>query len=316
MKTPLTSAVRSVLVRVRDLPSAKEFYARGLGLHCVAEVETISAEARQYWGLGAGTIRAAQFAQPGNPFGMIELIEWSGGSDEPIRDDARPCDYGLFTINYRTSDMTRALELLASFGATPVTKTQAYQAGGKEIQETMVTLATGERCTVLQVGETVETEHPFVEAVATVGAIVPSLAESLRFYRDALGLSVAVTLDQTGEPFASMLGAPPDTRLQMALLTSAGHWTGKYEFLQLTNAAERRDANARANGQHNGYWMMSALADDLSAVAQACQTAGATIVRPATILHRPFAGEVKTMLVRAPGGELLEVIEQCESPTD
>ncbi|MGH9837563.1 MAG: VOC family protein [Blastocatellia bacterium] len=150
MSRKLGSAARSVLIRVYDLDVAKDFYANALNLSCVGEIETISNEARQLWGLGDGEVRCARFAKPGDTFGMIDLIEWAGGSDETIRDPQAAFDYGWLSLNHKTGDMGRALELLAQYGATPVSGSQSYEAGGKRIVETMVDLATGERCTILQ----------------------------------------------------------------------------------------------------------------------------------------------------------------------
>ena len=67
--------------------------------------------------------------------------------------------------------------------------------------------------------------------------------------------------------------------------------------------------NVHANGQYLGYWMMSAITEDLAAVTRACQQAGATILRTALAIERPFMGIVNAMLVRAPGGEWLEILQ-------
>jgi catechol 2,3-dioxygenase-like lactoylglutathione lyase family enzyme len=202
-------------------------------------------------------------------------------------------------------------------GAQPVAAPHEYEAGGKTVCEAMFILPTGERCTLLQVGPAIERGPLFGEPLATMSAVVPSLAETLAFYRDALGLSVAVTLDQTGPPFSTMLGLPADTRMQMVLLTSGGHWTGKYEFLELTlppGAAPPQDSNLRADGQRLGFWMMSAMTSDLDALRTAFRHAGVSIVRGPVTIDRPCFGRVKALVVRAPGGELLECLAPATGP--
>jgi catechol 2,3-dioxygenase-like lactoylglutathione lyase family enzyme len=302
---------RSVLVRVSDLDAASDFYANGLGLSRIGEVEAISDGARQLWGMPEGDIRCARFAKPGDPFGMIDLIEWSDGLEETIRDPRAAFDYGWLSLNHKTGEMARGLEHLVGYGATPVSETKRYEAGGKPIAETMVDLETGERCTILQVGPAFDAPHPFGESVATVGVVVESVDASLPFYRDVLGLNVVLTIDHKGEPFSSLVGAPPDTHLKMALLASSATWTGKLELLQFTlpdGSPAVRDANPRADGRRNGYWMVGISAPDLDVFAEAAAAAGAAIVRGPVDVDRPFAGSTRAMIVRAPGGECFECL--------
>ena len=310
--TPLGGPARSVLIRVDDLDAAKNFYQNGLGLSCTAEAETISDELRRTWQLGEGEVRMARLANPGDEFGAVDLIEWAGGSGETIRDPKAPFDYGWLTLNWLTGDMPGALALLAEFGAQPISATKSYEAGGRTILEAMMDLPTGERCTLLQVGEAVAATHPFGKGVATVGAVVESVEKSLPFYRDVLGLRVAVTIDHIGEPFSSLVGAPPETHLKMNLLAGADTWTGKLEILEFTlpeSFNPRGDANPLADGSRTGYWMVSVSTPDIAAFCQAAAQAGAKVLSDANEVDRPFIGKTRVAIVAAPGGELFEVYE-------
>jgi catechol 2,3-dioxygenase-like lactoylglutathione lyase family enzyme len=310
---PLGSPARALLIRARDLENAKKFYTEGLGLSCAGETQAVSDGCRALWGLSEGEIRLARLTNPADAYGAIDLIEWSEGSEETIRDPQRPFDYGWLSINWRTSAMPRAIERLAAYGGRAVSTTKSYEAGGRLIHETMIDLPTGERCTLLQVGEARQTPHPFGEAAATIGVVVESVEKSLPFYRDLLGLRVALTINHTGEPFASLLGAPSETHLNMALLAGAGAWSGKLELLEFTlpeSFNPRGDANLRADGRRNGYWMVSLSTPDCAAFAEAATKAGAVALRGPLAVERPFIGQTQAMIVRAPGGELFEVYEQ------
>lgn len=305
------SPARSVLIRVRSLEESKRLYTEGFGLSCIGETSEIGGGAREFWGLEGGKVRCARLAGSGDPYGMIDLVEWSGGSGESVRVPGRIFDFGLLTINWKVGEMGRALERLSGFGAKPVSATKSYEAGGKRIDETMVDLPTGERCTLLQVGDPVETRNPLGEAAATVGTVVESVDSSLPFYRDVLGLRVAVTIDHRGEPFASLLGAPPETHLKMALLAGVDTWTGKLELLQFglpDGDARPADVNPRADGSHHGYWMVSVSTSDPAAFRDAAAGAGARILRGPVEIDRPFAGRTVGMIVAAPGGESFEVL--------
>jgi catechol 2,3-dioxygenase-like lactoylglutathione lyase family enzyme len=302
----LISAVRSVVVRVRSVAESRPFYEQGLGLTCTGVEECAAAAV----GLSGGTARVAQFAQAGEPYGMIELVEWSAGTGEPIRDPHRPLDFGWFTNNLLTHDMQRALPQITQFGARAVSEPKSYLAT-RRITETMIDTPTGERCTLIQAGDATDAPHPFGQALATMGVIVPDYDAALAFYRDALGLAVAFAMEHTGAPFDALVGAPAGTRLRMALLTSDGNWTGKYEILEMTppaGHAPARDASPRADGARNGYWLVSAYATDLDAVR--ANVGSAALARGPVDIERPGTGRVRLMVVRAPGGELLELIER------
>ena len=313
MSNALVSAVRSIVTRVKSIAESRILYEEGLGLTCTGEEEITAAQVEGLWGLNSGIARVAQFAQAGEPCGMVELVEWSEGLDEHIRDPHSPRDYGWLTNNQITSNMQRGLEKLSRYGARAISEPKEYMAT-RRITETMIDTATGERLTLIQAGEPTA-GPPFGLAVGTFGASVPDYDASIKFYRDALGLTVAFAMNHTGAPFDALLGAPEGTRLRMALMTSDGNWTGKYEALELNvpagNAAAN-DANPRAaDGLRNGSWMASAYAKaDLELIAEMVVVGGGTVLRGPVELNRPCVGLARAMVARAPGGELLEILSE------
>jgi catechol 2,3-dioxygenase-like lactoylglutathione lyase family enzyme len=302
---PLISPVQSIVIRVTDLDAARPFYESALGLECASETAEVAPSARALWDMPTGRMRVARFVKPDEPLGMIDLIEWSDGLNEPARQQTFAC--GIFTLNFRIGNFDRAIAHLTAAGATPVSEPLEYEAG-QRIRESMTVMPDGERATILQVGAAAETPHPLGEAVATVGCIVNSLADTLAFYRDALRLNLALTIDQQGEPFSTLLGAPKETRLQFALLTSGTGWVGKFEFMQLT-LPQANDAVTRNDGRHTGYWMMSVTTTDINALQRAAAQAGAHIVRAPMTVERPLMGRAQAMILRAPGGEWLECLQ-------
>jgi catechol 2,3-dioxygenase-like lactoylglutathione lyase family enzyme len=244
---------------------------------------------------------------------MVELVQWDGGTDEPIRDVARPWDYGLLTLNFATTDIERAIPHLQSFGATFVSPPHVYElAPGKRLREVMVYAPGGERHTLLQVGEaTPGSAHPLSGPVVTVGMMVPSIAAARAFYGDALGLSVAMETERIGGPFTQTMKVPAETRMQMLLLTSGGNWTGKLMLFELTlpdGDLGAQDRSERIDGRFTGHWMLSLVASDLDVLAERCREAGARVLNGPVEIDRPFIGRTRAMILRAPGGVPLEVI--------
>lgn len=319
LEKPLISTIRSVIVRTANPGAARSFYEDALGLECTGETEAISSSMRALWGLRSGDVRLTRFAKPGEDTGMIELVEWSEGTSETIRDPLRPCDYGLFSLNHLTADMDRAVPHLQRFGVKFISPPQSYDVG-RPIREVMCNTTTGERCTILQVGEADKrTSQLFGKPVATVGMTVAHIADALAFYRDGMKLSVAITMDQIGDPFATMLGAPADTRLQMLLMTSGHHWTGKFEFLRLTPPDGTVTINStqdRFDGRYTGYWMFSVNTHNLEAVIKACEFYRLEIVRGPLLVDRPFEGTAMGIVIRVPGGCLMECLEPSHTVTE
>lgn len=317
---PLVSAIKSALICVSSIDRVRPFYEELLGLRATHETEILTDKTRRLWGVATRQVRCLRLAKPGESFGMIDLIEMPDAPADPIRQPTRPWDLGWLTINLKTNHLDRALAAARQFGAEPLSAPHHYEAGGKQIREVMIQLnggGAGERFTLLQVGEPNELAPLFGEPVATVGAVVPALEETLAFYRDELGLTSALTLDQTGAPFDRMLGVPAGTRVQMALLTAGSNWAGKYEFLQLTRPAgspPALDTSARADGLRQGFWMMSLMTPDLDLLQTACRHTTAIVVRGPATIDRPCFGRVRAMIVRAPGGELLECLAPATGP--
>jgi catechol 2,3-dioxygenase-like lactoylglutathione lyase family enzyme len=302
---------------VQTIEQARPFYEGLLGLRVVAEANSISDKTRRLWGLQERQVRCLRLGKPGDNFGLLDLIELGEQTSATIRDPQRPGDYGWFTLNLQTQHLDRALEAARALGAQIISPPQSYEAGGRLVREVMLNLASGERITLLQVGQADAAAPLFAAPLATMGVVVPSLPSSLSFYRDALGLSVAMMLDQTGEPYTTLLGAPAGTRLQMALLTAGGNGAGKYELLQMTlpaGATAATDVNWRADGSRLGFWMISVMTPDLDLLQAACRRAGVSVVRGPATIDRLCFGRVRAMIVRAPGGELLECLSPATGP--
>jgi catechol 2,3-dioxygenase-like lactoylglutathione lyase family enzyme len=306
---PLVGAIKSALIRVRTIEQARPFYEGLLGLRVIAETGFISDKTRRLWGLQERPVRCLRLGKPGENFGLIDLIELAGQPGELMRDAQRPWDYGWFALGLQTRQLDRAIEAARALGAQLASPPHSYEAGGQQVREVMFKLASGERCIVRQVGAGDAAAPLFGEPLATMCAVVPSLPGALAFYRDALGLSVIELLDQTGGPLAPLLGAPASTRLQKALLTAGGNRIGKFELLQLAlppGMTPQQAVNWNADGVRLGFWMMSVMTPDLDLLQAACRRAGVNVVRGPATIDRPCFGRVRALIVRAPGGELLE----------
>lgn len=293
-KKALVSTIKTVVQVVQNLDESRKLFEDGLKLKCVDEVETDS-----FWSLSDGNYRMARFAREGEDFGGIDLIE-NKDANETIRDDKRPFDYGIMTLNYRTNDIEKAIPHLEKFGAKPVSEILNYDVG-KPMQECMMTTSTGERLTILQIGDANKYAPIFEEAIATIGMSVPSMKDAQEFYKGVLGLDLAITFQASGSPFDTLLGVSALDKLDFATLTSDGNWTGKVELLELEIPNETA-VEPIADGTKTGYWMNTFLTEHLDILADKFDE---KIIE----IERPFHGKCRAFLVKASSGELTEFIE-------
>lgn len=309
---PLISTIRSVVVSVANLNRARRIYEDGFGLKCLSEIDEISDEIRKFWNLDNAKLRAAQFGKPGEQFGTLELIEISGGdSSVRLRDAIRAFDYGVLSLNFRTVDIEKALIHLKKFDIKPISEILTYEAGGKKINEVMAILPTGERVTILQVGEKQNGSILFGEPVATVGTIVDSLETAKHFYCGLLGLSPAVKIAHTGEPFTTLLGIESNASMKMAMLTANGNWTGKFEFIELNVPNEKpNDTNLLIDNIHTGYRAFSVFCDDLDKLIEHFEDSNFLVEgKPVSFVH-PFVGATRALMINSPGLGRLEILER------
>jgi catechol 2,3-dioxygenase-like lactoylglutathione lyase family enzyme len=308
---PVVSPVRSVLLAVDNLKAAKDFYEQGLGMTCIQEATAISGDVRDFWGIGPGAVNMALMAQPDDPFGMVELIQCECGTGQPIRDQSRPYDYGLLTLNFRTHDINAAVAHLEKFGAKCYAPPVRYKyLPDTYLYEVMLEGLYHERYTILQVGEPEPAgKHLIGDVLATVGTVVPSGAKAQAFYGDTLGMTRSFELNASGEPFSTLIGMGADTQMHMQMFTSAGNWTGKLEAINLSSAAIKSEATReKMNGCFAGYWMISMISDNMEMLAQRIEQNDYQIEKADSTVDRPFVGSSRAMLLHGPGGVPIEIL--------
>ncbi len=303
----LVSTIKTVVLCVRNLDESRRIFEDGLGLKCVGESQTSHKEIGEIWSVSSGEFRVARFAREGEDFGCVDLVE-NPKAEKPIRDARKPFDYGILTLNYRTNNIEKAVAKLESIGADSVSEILDYNVG-KPMREKMMILPSGERLTIIQIGDATDDEPFFNEAIATAGMVVPSMAEAKNFYENALGLTVSISFQANGSPFDTLLGVQKLDKLDFATLTANGNWTGKVELLELKTGETPINTNECADFSHTGYTFLTFLTNDLEAVADNCQKIGAEIIVAPKIFNRPFHEEKRAMIVRSSGGEYLEIIE-------
>jgi catechol 2,3-dioxygenase-like lactoylglutathione lyase family enzyme len=307
-KNALVSTVKTVVMCVQNLDESRRFFENGLGLKCVGEAQTSVNEIGEIWGVAEGNFRVARLAREGEDFGCLDLVE-SPNANQAIRDKNRAFDFGIMTLNFRTNNIEKALPKLLETDCEAVSEILEYNAG-KPMRELMMNAPSGERLTILEVGGVNDDLPVFNEAIATVGLVVPKMSDTKRFYEEGLGLQTAIAFQASGAPFDKLLGVSKLDKLDFATLTADGIWTGKIELLELETGETPINTNEFADFSHTGYSFVTFLAEDLDAVAESCRKIGAEIIIEPKKFNRPFHEGKRAIIVRALGGEYLEIIEK------
>ena len=308
-----TSPVRAVILNVSSLEEAKKFYQEALGMECLDEIDDLDASTRALWGLGAGKVRMACMGRPEEPFGRVELLAWDGCSRRPLRDQRRPFDYGILTLNLRTLDLLKAIDHLGKHGAELIAKPIRYPyQPGAFLYEAMVVGPNGERYTLLQLGEPQPLQgHVIGDVVATVGTVVPDSASAKAFYVQTLGLAMAFEMDEPGEMFAPLLGMASDFRMRMNLFAAGDSWTGKIETIEFTApSADRQPACIKTDWRRSGYCMLSLISADPEQLFAALSNSQSDSGHRFVAIERPFFGPARALLVNGPGGVPLEILTE------
>ncbi len=300
--------IRTVVQIAHDLELATDIFTNGIGFEIVGETVAKTEDVGELWGIRDAGFRVRRLARAGTEFGAVDLVE-SPRAASPMRDPKRAYDRGLFSLNFRTGDLDGAMVRLAALGATAISDPVGYDVG-KPMREVLMDIGDGTRITLIQVGDTDVSAPLFGEPVATYGLIVPSVQSSLGFYRDALGLEVAIAFSHTGPPFDTALGIEGDLAMEFATLTAGGEWMAKLELLELNvsgTAPENR--SELADFEHCGYAFLTWLTNEIGATRKICVAAGADVIVEPKRFTRPFHEGSRAMIIRAPGGEYLEFIE-------
>ena len=140
--------------------------------------------------------------------------------------------------------------------------------------------------------------------VSHLGICVRDVEASLRFYRDALGFSVASELTVAGEPGDTLLRLR-DVSLRAVYLRKDGL---TIELLHYASPGHVGDGAPRAMNAL-GLTHLSLRVDDLAAAVASLAAAGATVLHDTRIDNETLGA--RAVFVTDPDGTLVELVESA-----
>jgi catechol 2,3-dioxygenase-like lactoylglutathione lyase family enzyme len=315
VRHPLIRAVDAVGMTVGDVERSMAFYTGVLGFEKVSDVEVWGEEYERLHGVFGLRLRVVRMRLGDE---AIELTEYLTPRGRPISVDSRSHDRWFQHMAIIVSDMDRAYAWLRQHRVEQVSPAPQRlpdwnpNAGG--IRAFYFKDPDGHPLEILwfppDKGDPKwhrPNDRLFL-GIDHTAIVVGDTAQSLRCYRDTLGLQVAGESENSGpeqERLANVFGA----RLRItSLRASAGPGV---EFLEYLSPRDGRPAPANTRPNDLVHWETTLASDDAEAVARAvrgssCAMASASVV---TLTERVL-DFTKGLLIHDPDEHALKVVQQ------
>lgn len=310
-----------VLIRVRDLAAAKDYYARHMEMDCVAEASIDDAAHRALWTTGGGRVAWMRNRQQQT---VIELIAYDEGETGFIRDDRPSHAIGLFDVAFQVRDLDGLYARLAAENYPPIVPPILYPAFWPGLVVKDVLIEEPSR-TYLSLIERVSDPVPKIDGeigiMLDVAQFTDDPAAVIAFYRDLLGLELYFDEILPKGLVNTLLGLPEEAPVRLMFLRQSGADTRggevrerraqvpppMVEILHTGLASPRLDSRTRP--PRIGQFAIAFEVQRLSELAARLAQGGYPAVAGPVEQRLADGREVTTLLVQGPGGVWVEFYE-------
>jgi catechol 2,3-dioxygenase-like lactoylglutathione lyase family enzyme len=313
-KSPIQS-VEAVGMTVSDMEASVDFYSNVLGFRKISDLEVLGDDYERLQGIFGLRMRVVHM-QLGDE--TIELTEYLTPKGRPIPIDTRSNDLWFQHIAIVVSDMDKAFERLRSkkvrYASTAPQTIPAWNKTAGGIRAFYFRDPDGHFLEIIFFPEGKgnpkwrANDDKLFLGIDHTAIVVDDTEESLKFYRDGLGMKVAgesVNYGTEQEHLNNVFGAV----LRITSLKSA-EGPG-IEFLEYLAPGDGRPAPADEKANDILHWQTTLETEDSSALAETLRNGGYSVVS-ADAVEMP-GGELgfrKGFLVKDPDGHVMQVIEK------
>ena len=311
----VVDAVDAIGITVEDADAEIEFFSKVLSFEKISDVEVAGEEYERLQGVFGVRMRVVRM-RLGDEF--IELIEYLAPRGRPIPADSRSNDRWFQHVAIITSDMDRAYQVLRQNKvqhASPGPQTlPAWNKNAGGIKAFYFKDPEGHVLEVLQFPEGkgnpkwhVPSDRLFL-GIDHTAVVIADTDESLRFYRDTLGMRVAGESENYGveqERLNNVFGA----RLRISALR-AGRGPG-IELLEYLSPRDGRPYPQEAKTNDLYSWQTRLAVREADRAAQTLRGQKYHFVSSGVISLAASEHEAaKSFLVRDPDGHVMQLIEK------
>jgi catechol 2,3-dioxygenase-like lactoylglutathione lyase family enzyme len=310
----LIQAVGAVGMTVGNMERSIAFYSDVLGFEKVWDVEVVGEDYERLQGVFGLRMRVVRMRLGGD---AIELTEYLTPRGRPIPVDSRSHDRWFQHIAIIVSDMDRAYASLHQHRvehASPAPqRLPDWNANAGGIRAFYFKDPDGHPLEILWFpsgkGDPKwhqPSDHLFL-GIDHTAIVVSDTAQSLRCYRDTLGLRVAGESENYG-PEQERLNNVFGARLRITTLRApAGP---SVEFLEYLTPRDVRPVPADARANDLAHWQTTLVSQNAGAVAQAIRRSPCAALSPGVLAPADRAlGFTKGLLIRDPDGHALAVVQ-------
>lgn len=318
---PIVGAVLAIDITVGDLDRAVAFYTSVLDFRVVEEAEVAGGDWERLRAVFPLRMRTARLRLGEEEVMLTECLAPEG---RPIPADARSNDASFQHIAIVVSDMDRAYARLREAGVRHASSGPQRlpdwnpNAGGIEafyfkdpeghvLEVIRFPEGKGDPRWRRAQGAPGSADAPIFLGVDHTAIVVRDTEASLRFYRDALGLTVAGASENHG-PEQERLNAVFGARLRITALRAA-HGPG-VELLEYLAPSTGRPADGGACACDLAQWRTRFATADAAAAERAALGAAGDLLSPGVIrLEGADLGFTEAVLLRDPDGHAIEFVE-------
>jgi catechol 2,3-dioxygenase-like lactoylglutathione lyase family enzyme len=318
--TPVVRAVDSVGITVSDMDRSLAFYTQVLPFQRISAREESGDDIEHLYGVFGARVRIERLRLGDE---QVELMQFLAPAGRPIPVDSRSNDRWFQHVAIIVSDMNRAYAWLREHGvqhaSTGPQRLPDWNPDAGGITAFYFRDPDGNHLEILQfpAGKGADRWHARVGAEGSAlflgidhtAIVVADTDASLRYYRDALGLSVAGTSENYG-PEQERLNNVFGARLRITALRTAAGGPG-IELLEYLAPRTGRPMPVDTQANDLWHWQVN-LTADVADADRAVRAGHYAYVSPGPVALHGAAGTA--LLARDPDGHALKFSGAAASP--
>jgi catechol 2,3-dioxygenase-like lactoylglutathione lyase family enzyme len=289
------------------------FYSGVLGFEKVSDVEVMGEDYERLQGVFGLRMRVIRMRLGDE---AIELTEYLTPRGRPIPVDSRSNDRWFQHIAIIVSDMDRAYASLrqhrVEYASPAPQRLPDWNASAGGIRAFYFKDPDGHPLEILQFppgkgdARWHRSSNQVFLGIDHTAIVVGDTAQSLRCYRDTLGLRVVGESENYGpeqERLNNVFGA------RLRITTLRGPIGPGVEFLEYLTPRDGRPLPADARANDLAHWQTTLVTHDSEAVAQAVRHGPCAMLSPGVLATDRALGFAKGLLIRDPDGHTLAVVQ-------
>jgi catechol 2,3-dioxygenase-like lactoylglutathione lyase family enzyme len=308
----ITDGIQSISISVKDMDESLEFFKDWIGMDILDEQFLDSRLFNKLWNLSECPDARVMYLKKKQQPTSIALFEFKHSLQRPIREKARPWDYGLYNIALGVKDIDSIFRDLTARGFECIAPPVTYKPGWVPFSVKEAILIGPGEMPIAHI-ELLRSQQPDFDGrygrIMDSAQVVESMEEAIRFYRDVLGLELVGDHQLPRGLVDEVLGLPPGTDLRMAFLNSPGSTAPLLELLEFSRKGTSLADVARP--PNFGLFMISMETDNLGELIKKFIKNNIPLLSEPVAMQRMPYGAIEAVTVYGPGKVMIEFFQRA-----